>query len=74
MIIYKAYKFRIYPDKNQEELINKNIGSSRFVYNYFLDKKIKEYKENNKSLSLKEIKHDLVILKKICHGLKKMIV
>ena len=63
MVIYKAYKFRIYPDKTQENMINKNIGSSRFVFNYYLDKKIKEYKESNKNLSLKEIKHDLVLLK-----------
>ena len=39
MKIYKAYKFRMYPNKEQEELINKTIGSFRFVYNYFLDKK-----------------------------------
>lgn len=63
MIIYKAYKFRIYPDGKQKNMINKNIGSSRFVFNYYLDKKIKEYKSNNKNLSLKELKHDLVLLK-----------
>ena len=39
MKIYKSYKFRMYPNKEQEELINKTIGSSRFIYNYFLDKK-----------------------------------
>lgn len=32
----KAFKFRIYPNKKQEELINKSIGCARFVYNYFL--------------------------------------
>jgi len=63
MVIYKAYKFRIYPNSKQINMINKNIGSSRFVFNYYLDKKIKEYKDSNKILSLKEIKHDLVILK-----------
>ena len=40
MKIYKSYKFRMYPNKEQKELINKTMGSSRFVYNYFLDKKI----------------------------------
>lgn len=63
MVIYKAYKFRIYPNKIQENMINKNIGSSRFVFNYYLDKKIKKYKDNNKNILLKEMKHDLVILK-----------
>lgn len=36
MIRKKAYKFRIYPTKKQAELINKTIGSCRFVFNYFL--------------------------------------
>ena len=39
MKIYRGYKFRMYPNKEQEELINKTIGCTRFVYNYFLDKK-----------------------------------
>jgi putative transposase len=34
----KAYKFRIYPNKKQKELINKTIGCARFVFNFFLAK------------------------------------
>ena len=51
MKILKGYVFRLYPDKKQEELINKIIGCCRFIYNYFLDDKIKEYKEIGKSKS-----------------------
>ncbi|HGM3507480.1 TPA: helix-turn-helix domain-containing protein [Clostridioides difficile] len=29
----KAYKFRMYPNKKQKELINKTFGCCRFVYN-----------------------------------------
>lgn len=36
MLVNKAYKFRIYPNKQQEELINKTFGCSRFVFNHFL--------------------------------------
>lgn len=36
--MFKAYKFRLYPNKNQIEIINKIFGSSRYVYNYYLDK------------------------------------
>ena len=36
--MYKSYRFRFYPDKKQLELINKTFGSSRYVYNYYLDK------------------------------------
>ena len=40
MKIYSGYKFRMYPTKKQEQLINKTIGSCRFIYNYFLGKKV----------------------------------
>ena len=36
--MYKAYRFRLYPDTNQKVLIHKTLGCYRFVYNYFLDK------------------------------------
>ncbi len=39
MIINKAYKFRLYPNEYQRELINKTIGCTRFIYNYMLNKK-----------------------------------
>ena len=38
MTINKAYRFRIYPNTKQIELINKTIGCSRFVFNFFLGK------------------------------------
>ena len=36
--MHKSYRFRFYPNKKQLELINKAFGSSRYVYNYYLDK------------------------------------
>lgn len=44
----KAYKYRIYPNKKQQELIQKTFGCARFVYNYFLDLRQTEYKNNKK--------------------------
>lgn len=38
MLVNKAYKFRIFPNRKQAELINKTIGCSRFVFNFFLAK------------------------------------
>ena len=35
----KAYKYRIYPNKKQKELITKTFGCTRFVYNYYLNKR-----------------------------------
>lgn len=38
MLVKKGYKFRIFPNQRQMELINKTIGCSRFVFNFFLAK------------------------------------
>lgn len=47
----KAYKYRIYPNKEQEELIQKTFDCVRFVYNHFLEDRINAYKENGESRS-----------------------
>ena len=39
--MYKAYKFRMYPNSYQKQLLNKTFGCVRFIYSYFLDKCIK---------------------------------
>ena len=38
VFMYKAYKFRLYPNDEQRILIHKTFGCTRFIYNYFLDK------------------------------------
>lgn len=67
-IIHKAYKFRVYPNKEQEIFIKKFCGSCRFVYNYFLAEKTKYYNEHKnekkKGLSFVETEHLLTLLKK----------
>ena len=35
--MYKAYKFRLYPNDIQKDLIHKTFGCYRFIYNYFLN-------------------------------------
>ena len=72
MKILKGYVFRIYPDKEQEHLINKTIGCARFIYNYFLDDKIKEYKETGKSKSAYDQIKLLPILSKEKERLKEV--
>ena len=36
--IIRGYVFRLYPNKEQKVLIEKSFGTSRFIYNYFLNK------------------------------------
>ena len=63
MNIYKAYKVRIYPNKEQYDIIMQNMGCSRLIYNYFLNLKEENYKDTKTNLSLKNMKHMLVELK-----------
>ena len=57
--IKRTYRFRIYPNASQKELIEKTLGCSRQVYNDFLSMCIESF-ENDRSFKLK--KHDLVKL------------
>ena len=42
----KSIKFRLYPDENQRELLEKQFGYCRFIYNWALDYSDWEYKAN----------------------------
>ena len=64
MIVNKAYKFRIYPNKEQRVLIAKTIGCSRFVFNHFLAKWDTTYKKTGKGLSYNTCSAELTQLKK----------
>lgn len=63
MRIHKAYKFRLYPTKDQQILIAKTIGCSRFVYNHFLSEWQNAYKETGKGLSFSTCSAGLPVLK-----------
>jgi len=47
----KAFRYRIYPSDEQKVLIRKFIGSSRFVYNYFLALRSSMYQETGKGMN-----------------------
>lgn len=49
--MFKAYKYRIYPNKQQEELIQKTFGCCRFVYNKTLAYRKEKYEKEKESLS-----------------------
>ena len=63
-MILRAYKYRIFPTKEQEVLLAKHFGCSRWIYNYALDKKVKAYQTTKESLSRFTIQKDLPNLKK----------
>ena len=47
----KAYKFRLYPDKEQQEYFAKCFGCTRFIYNQMLADKIEYYKKTGEMLN-----------------------
>ena len=78
--MYKAYKFRLNPNDEQKEFINKTFGGARYTYNYYLNKmknstyvttynNIKDYEHNLKYEApfLQEI--DSIIIKKSLYKL-----
>ena len=46
----KAYKYRIYPNLEQQEYLVKTFGCTRFIYNKMLADKIEYYKETGEML------------------------
>lgn len=50
----KSIKFRLYPSEEQEELLSKQFGCCRFVYNWALDYSKWEYQHNNKTKTFKK--------------------
>lgn len=64
MTLEKRFNFRIYPTKEQEVQIHKNFGCCRFIYNFYLDKRIEAYKNGQGILNLNECCRDMTALKK----------
>ena len=52
MLILKAFKYRIYPNSEQEILINKTFGCCRWMWNRMLSDKQAYYQENHKSITI----------------------
>ena len=70
--VEKAYKYRIYPNKQQEELIQKTFGCCRFVYNQYLAKRIELYKTDKSTLNYNACSNDLRRLKQENEWLKEV--
>ena len=56
---FKTYTFRLYPNNDQKKKLNSFLGTTRFIYNHYLD-----LKEKNHNLSFKDMKKDIPILTK----------
>ena len=68
IVAERAYKYRIYPNKKQQELIRKTFGCTRYVYNYYLDKR----KTDKTNYTYVKCAKDLTQLKKELEWLKEV--
>lgn len=60
----RAYKYRLLPNPDQTELLEKHFGCARHVYNWALDERQKSYAETGKSLPMRQFFDALVVSKK----------
>ena len=58
-----SYKFRMYPNAEQENLIRRTFGCCRFVFNYFLAQRVSEYESIGKSPTRFQQDKELTVLK-----------
>ena len=68
IVAEKSYKYRIYPNKKQQELIHKTFGCTRYVYNHYLDKR----KTDKTNYTYVKCAKDLTQLKKELEWLKEV--
>lgn len=65
MKMNRAYKFRLYPNKEDQVLLNKHFGSVRFICNFMLEFKKFYYEKLGINLSYFELCKTLAHLKKL---------
>jgi len=70
--INKAYKFRLYPNERQIEIIEKSFGCSRFIYNHFLNQRNEVYKDEKRCVKYTEQQNQLPSMKKEFVWLKEI--
>lgn len=66
-----SYKFRIYPNKSQENLIQRTFGCCRFVFNHFLAERMEIYKQTGNTPTCFQQDKSLTILKQNLEWLRE---
>lgn len=66
-----SYKFRIYPNKAQIDLIQRTFGCCRFIYNHYLAQRMEQYKTTGKSPTRFQQDKDMTQLKQELEWLRE---
>lgn len=67
-----SYKFRIYPNAEQENLIQRTFGCCRFAFNHYLAMRIEAYKERGETMNYVACCNNMTLLKKELEWLKEV--
>ena len=67
-----SYKFRIYPNAAQENLIQRTFGCCRFAFNHYLAMRIEAYKERGETMNYVACCNNMTLLKKELEWLKEV--
>ncbi|KLL05044.1 MAG: transposase IS605 [Mycoplasmataceae bacterium RV_VA103A] len=59
----KSYKYRLYPNKQQREVIDKTLETCRWLYNHFLAERRDKYEKEQKKVSYTQQQNSLPSLK-----------
>lgn len=62
--MFKAYEYRLYPNKEQAIMLAKHFGCNRFIYNWGLNLRKELYETQGKSISKYELNKKIVELSK----------
>ncbi len=71
-MIIKAFKYRLYPNKEQITLLSKHFGCVRYIYNWALNSKIEAYKTEKKYENFISLGNKLPKLKEEFEWLKEI--
>ena len=63
-MVYRTYKFRMYPNAEQRQVLARYFGSVRFIYNHYLAERKRQYEESGRSDNYAKQAKDLVALKR----------
>ena len=63
MLIYKAFRYRLYPTANQQQALAIQFGHARFVWNWALELRKSTYEKTGKGIGFYELKRRLTELK-----------
>lgn len=67
-----SYKFRLYPNREQEKQILRTLGCCRFVFNHYLAKRKEVYAQDGKTLNYYDCAGDMTQLKKSLAWLREV--